>query len=164
MNLLGGEPSVSLFGILEILERISPQIQVVWNSNMYYSSPVREALDGLIDVYLADFKCGNSACSEKMLGAVNYLEIVQENLLFANHKADLYIRHVVLPGHNDCCSRPILEWIAGNLPGTKVSLRFYYIPPIPAVDCPKGYLKEKQKQKIQEIAKQLGLNVIYSNE
>lgn len=164
LNLLGGEPTVSLYGILGLLEKIPQQTRIVWNSNMYYRNSVWDALDGLIDVYLADFKCGSNACSEKMLGVVDYLEIVQKNLILANLKADLYVRHVVLPGHTDCCSRPILEWIAENLPGTKVSLRFDYIPPVPAGDCPKGYLTEKQKQKIQEIAKQSDLNVVYNNE
>jgi len=160
LNLLGGEPAVNLYGILNLLEKIPQLTQVVWNSNMYYNKPVFDALDGLIDVYLADFKCGSNTCSEKLLGVDKYLETVQENLLFAAQKADLYIRHVAMPGHLDCCTRPVLEWIAEHLPDNKVSLRFDYIPPIPPGDCPESYFTLKEQEKIKEISKRLALNVI----
>jgi putative pyruvate formate lyase activating enzyme len=160
LNLLGGEPAVSIYGILELLERIPQQTRVVWNSNMYYSQPVWDALDGLVDVYLADFKCGNSDCAQKMLGASDYVEVVQENLLHAGEKTELYIRHVAMPGHVDCCGRPILEWVAERIPKAKVSLKFDYIPPIPAGKCPEVYVNDKEKQKIFENAKCLGLNTV----
>jgi putative pyruvate formate lyase activating enzyme len=160
LNLLGGEPAVSLYGILDVLERIPQQTRVVWNSNMYYNEPVRQALDGLVDVYLADFKCGNNECGQKMLGVLDYCEVVQENLLWASRQAELYIRHVAMPGHIECCGQSILEWIAKRIPEAKVSLRFDYIPPIPTGNCPNGYLQEHEKQKIVKIVQQMGLNVI----
>ena len=162
LNLLGGEPAVSIYGILELLERIPPQTRIVWNSNMYFSEPVRQALDGLVDVYLADFKCGNGDCAQKVLGVSDYVEVVQENLLWANKQAELYIRHVAMPGHIDCCGRPILEWIAKRIPAAKVSLRFDYIPPIPAGNCPAGYILDDEKQKLIKKAKQMDLNIIYT--
>ena len=160
LNLLGGEPAVSIYGILELLERSPQPTRVVWNSNMYYSEPVRQALDGLVDVYLSDFKCGNDGCAQKMLGVSDYVEVVQENLRWASKQAELYIRHVAMPGHIDCCGRPIMEWVAERIPTAKVSLRFDYIPPIPAEKCPAGYLLDNEKQKMVEIAKQMDLNVI----
>jgi putative pyruvate formate lyase activating enzyme len=160
LNLLGGEPAVSIYGILDLLERIPQQIRVVWNSNMYYSQPVRDALEGLIDVYLADFKCGNSDCAKKMLGVSDYIRVVQENLRYANKQAELIIRHVAMPGHIDCCGRPVLEWIAEQMPDAKVSLKFDYIPPIPADACSAGYIQDSEKRKLLEIVKQTGLNVI----
>ena len=165
LNLLGGEPSVSLYGILDMLERIPEEIQIVWNSNMYFSEPVRQALDGLVDVFLADFKCGNDECAvEIMLGVPNYLEVIHENLLFADEQAELIVRHVLMPGHIECCGRPVLEWIAERLPAAKVSLRFDYIPPVPAGKCPAGYLQDREKQKLLEMVKQMDLNAIYTQE
>ncbi len=160
LNLLGGEPAVSIYGILGLLERIPQQTRIVWNSNMYYCDPVHDALDGLVDVYLADFKCGNDECGQKMLGVSDYTEVVQENLLRVSDRGELYIRHVVMPGHIECCGGPILEWIAERMPMAKVSLRFDYIPPVPAGRCPDGYVNDREKQKILEIVKQLGLSVI----
>ncbi len=47
----------------------------------------------------------------------------------ANKYGELIIRVLVLPGHNDCCTRPILNWIAVNLgPWTRVNLMFQYRP------------------------------------
>jgi hypothetical protein len=53
-----------------------------------------------------------------------------------------------------------LEWIAQQVPHAKVSLRGDYSPPIPAGDCPKGYLNECEKQKSLEIAKRLRLKLV----
>ena len=47
----------------------------------------------------------------------------------ANRYGELIIRVLVLPGHNDCCTRPILKWIAENLgQWTRVNLMFQYRP------------------------------------
>lgn len=161
LNLLGGEPAVSIYGILGVLERTPQSTRVVWNSNMYYCEPVQQALDGLVDVYLADFKCGNDDCAQTLLGVSDYCEVVQENLIDAGRRAELIIRHVAMPGHIDCCGRAILEWIAKHIPAAKVSLRFDYIPPVPAGACPAGYIQDTDKQKILEISKQMDLNIIY---
>jgi putative pyruvate formate lyase activating enzyme len=142
LNLLGGEPAVNLAGILELLGRLKPEIKVVWNSNMFYNDIVDELITGLIDVYLADIKCGNKECAEKLLGASNYLEVVRKNILKAVGKADVIVRHVILPGHDQCCLKPILEWLAAEVPDVKLSLQDYYVPPIPAMSAPAEYLKQ----------------------
>jgi putative pyruvate formate lyase activating enzyme len=47
----------------------------------------------------------------------------------AQKHGELIIRVLVLPGHNDCCTRPILDWIAESLgPWTRVNLMFQYRP------------------------------------
>ncbi len=160
LNFLGGEPAVNLSGILELLGRIKPEIKVVWNSNMYYNELVDELTEGLIDVYLADFKCGNSECAENILGAGDYLEIVKNNILKAAKHADVIIRHVVMPGHSQCCLKPIFEWIADELPDVKLSLRDNYVPPVQAASAPVGYLTQKEMQMAVGLAESMGLNLI----
>ena len=68
LNLLGGEPAVNIYGILELLGQLDCETKVVWNSNMYYNDIVDELMDGLVDVYLADLKVGNNQCAETILG------------------------------------------------------------------------------------------------
>jgi putative pyruvate formate lyase activating enzyme len=160
LNLVGGEPAVNLHGILELLGRVEPQIKVVWNSNMYYNELVNELTTGLVDIYLADFKCGNNKCAESLLGASNYTEIVRENVLKAAEHADVIIRHIVMPGHNQCCLKPILEWLADKLPNVKLSLRDNYVPPVQAVFAPPGYLTQKEMQMAVGLARSMGLNLI----
>jgi len=160
LNVLGGEPAVNLHGVLELLGRVKPEIKVVWNSNMYYNEIVDKLITGLIDVYLADFKCGNNRCAEDLLGANDYMEIVKENILRAVNRADVIIRHVIMPGHSQCCLKPILTWLADKLPDVKLSLRDNYVPPVQVASAPSGYLTQEEMQKAVGLAKSMGLNLI----
>ena len=160
LNFLGGEPAVNLHGILELLGRVKPEIKVVWNSNMYYNEIVDKLITGLIDVYLADFKCGNNRCAEDLLGANDYMEIVKENILKVAKHADVIIRHVIMPGHSQCCLKPILTWLADKLPDVKLSLRDNYVPPVQVASAPSGYLTQEEMQKAVGLAKSMGLNLI----
>jgi putative pyruvate formate lyase activating enzyme len=38
------------------------------------------------------------------------------------------VRHLLMPGHYDCCTVPVLQWLAG-LPGIEVSLLTQYLAP-----------------------------------
>ncbi|MDK2384556.1 MAG: pyruvate formate lyase-activating protein, partial [Candidatus Korarchaeota archaeon] len=49
-----------------------------------------------------------------------YLEAVTRNLRVAAEHGDMIIRHLVLPGHLECCTKPVLRWIAHNLPAERV--------------------------------------------
>ena len=165
LNLLGGEPSVSLHGVLELLSVVNADTQVVFNSNMYYNPLVTELLSGLVDIYLADFKCGSARCARELLGAEDYVEAVQKTLLdLRNGNAgDLIIRHLILPGHSECCFKPIIRWIADQMPGAKVSLRSDYVPPAMAGSAPKQYLNPEEFQAAIDFAGSLGqkrLNLI----
>ena len=160
LNLLGGEPAVNLAGILELLGRLKPEIKVVWNSNMFYNDIVDELITGLIDVYLADIKCGNNSCAEKLLGVSGYLEVVRKNILKAAGKADIIVRYLILPGHSQCCLKPILKWLTAEIPDVKLSLRDYYVPPIPAGSAPAEYLKQEDMQAAVNLAESMGLKLI----
>jgi putative pyruvate formate lyase activating enzyme len=160
LNFLGGEPAVNVYGILELLRSVKPEIKVVWNSNMYYNELVAELTKDLIDIYLADFKCGNDGCAEGLLGASYYMEIVKENILKAAEHADVIIRHVIMPGHSQCCLKPILAWLRDRLPDVKLSLRDNYVPPVPVASAPSEYLTQKELQKAVGLAESMGLNLI----
>ena len=160
VNFLGGEPAVNIAGILELLGRLDSSIKVVWNSNMFYGSFVSDMLEGLVDIYLADLKCGNDKCAKNLLGADNYLQIVRENISKASRMGDVIVRHVIMPGHLDCCLEPTLRWLADNLPLAKLSLKTDYVPPIEAKFAPKGYLSEKELQTVLKYVQKFELNII----
>jgi putative pyruvate formate lyase activating enzyme len=160
LNLLGGEPAVNVCGIIELLGRLDVTTTVVWNSNMYYNTIVDELMAGLMDVCLADFKCGNSECARRLLDSADYVEVVKENILRATKHSDVIVRCLVLPGHIDCCVAPILEWLAEETGGVKVSLRGNYVPPAEAKEAPLEYLSPAEFEKTQNLAKKLGLNLI----
>jgi putative pyruvate formate lyase activating enzyme len=160
LNFVGGEPTVHLHGVLELLSRVNPGIKVVWNSNMYYNDIVDELMAGLVDVYLADFKCSNNTCAEVLLGANNYVEVVIRNILKAVRRADVIVRHVVLPGHGDCCLKPILSWLRTEVPNVKLSLRGNYVPPVHGLSAPREYLEPEEMRGAEGLAKSMGLKLV----
>lgn len=160
LNLLGGEPAVSLYGILELLGHLNSKIVVVWNSNMYYNAIVDEALRGLVGVFLADLKCYDCECSETILGASDYPQTATRNILKACEHADVILRFPLLPGHFDCCLRPGLNWVAETVPDVKVSLRGDYIPPAGGSRAPKEYLSVAELDMAAKAAQELGLSLI----
>jgi putative pyruvate formate lyase activating enzyme len=160
LNLLGGEPAVNVHGVLELLARLEPETQVVWNSNMYYNEIVDELMAGLVDVYLPDLKCGSDQCAEVLLGADDYVKVAKQNILRAQGHADVIVRHFVLPGHDKCCLKPVLSWLVEEMPDVKLSLRGDYVPPAEAVAAPTEYLRQGDFRKARNLAGKLGLNLI----
>jgi putative pyruvate formate lyase activating enzyme len=159
LNLLGGEPAVSIHGVLKLLDGVADGTTVVWNSNMYYTATVAELLEGLVDVWLADLKCGNDRCASRLLDGDNYLAVAQENIRRALGCGRTIVRHVVMPGHLDCCTAPVLKWL-GGLDGVEASLKFDYVPPAEEGASPGGYLSTEDAQKALELARLAGVVLI----
>ena len=126
--ILGGEPTVHLHTALEIVAALPDQAKLVWKTNAHGSAQARELLDGMFDVWLADYKFGNDDCAQRLAKVSDYVRVVRENLLWANERSELIVRHLLMPGHIDCCWRPVAEWLAENLPGVKVNLRSGFWP------------------------------------
>jgi putative pyruvate formate lyase activating enzyme len=128
-NLVGGEPTPWLKQWLETFKHVTVNVPVVWNSNSYYSEETARLLAGFVDVYLLDFKYGPGDCAERISDAPNYWEVCTRNHLEAKKYGELIIRVLVLPGHLECCTKLILNWIAENLgTETRVNLMFQYRP------------------------------------
>jgi putative pyruvate formate lyase activating enzyme len=136
-NLVGGEPTPWLEKWLETFKHVNLNIPVVWNSNTYYSLETAQLLAGFADVYLLDFKYGPGGCADKISEAPKYWEVCTRNHLIAGKYGELIIRVLVLPGHLECCTRPILHWIAENLGReTRVNVMFQYRPEWRAYEIP----------------------------
>ena len=61
-----------------------------------------------------------------MAGVPRYVEVVTRNLLATADR--LIVRHLLLPGHFDCCYRRIVDWLAEHLPQAKFSVRDGFLP------------------------------------
>lgn len=161
LNLLGGEPAVNIAAVLKLLSSISFDGKVVWNSNMYYSKAVSRLAAQFTDIYLADFKCFSGSCCRDILGAADYKTIAQERLLEASRTGQtVIVRHLLLPGHIDCCLRPVAEWVKENLPGALFSLRDNFCPFPERTNCPSDYLKEAERRQAGEIVRSFHLNTV----
>ncbi|MEM3396450.1 MAG: radical SAM protein [Thermoplasmata archaeon] len=115
VNWVGGEPTPNLPFIIDVLCNLEINIPQIWNSNMYMTRETMKLLDGIVDLYLSDFKYGNDTCAEKLSGVKKYMEVVLRNHKEANRQCDLLIRHLVMPEHVDCCSLPLLDLIDKEL-------------------------------------------------
>ncbi len=121
VNWVGGDPTPALHYVLQVLKVLDVNVPQVWNSNMYLSSEAMRVLDGVIDLYLADFRYGNDECASRYSDVERYWEVVTRNHEEAYRQCDLIVRQLVLPNHVECCTFRILEWIAEEL-GTDVPL------------------------------------------
>ncbi|MCS7129565.1 MAG: radical SAM protein, partial [Candidatus Caldarchaeum sp.] len=102
---------------------------ILWNSNMYMSPETMKILHELVDIWLPDFKFGNNRCAVALSRTPWYFETVAENhKLIYSWNEDIVIRHLIMPGHVECCTKPVLKWIADNMPLTPVNVMDQYHP------------------------------------
>jgi len=160
VNLVGGDPTSWLPQWLETFKHVDVNVPVVWNSNSYYSLETAKLLAGFVDVYLLDFKYGPKECAEKISDAPDYWTACTRNHLYAKKHGELIIRVLVLPGHLECCTKPVLNWIAENLGDwVRVNLMFQYHPEWRSHEIPElqRRLTGKEREQAIELAKEAGL-------
>jgi len=134
VNWVGGDPTPNLPYILNVLRECNVNIPQVWNSNMYCSIETMKLLEGVIDLYLTDFKYGNDECGKRLSKVDNYTKIIKRNHKIAHDNSEMIVRHLVMPNHVECCSKPIIKWIAENLPNAAVNIMAQYRPEYKAYD------------------------------
>jgi len=159
-NLVGGEPTPWLQQWLKTFKHVKANVPIVWNSNSYYSPETAQLLAGFADVYLLDFKYGPYSCAERISDAPNYWTVCTRNHLEAKKYGEPVIRVLVLPYHLECCTRPILDWIAKNLgTETRVNVMFQYRPEWRAYELPElnRGLTDEEKNQVIRFAKEAGL-------
>ena len=160
LNMVGGDPTPYLWHWIETFRYVKEPIATIWNSNSYHSLETAKLLAGFIDVYLLDFKYGNDKCATEISEAPGYWEAATRNNLMAKEYGEIIIRVLVLPGHNECCTRPILQWIHDELgPMTRVNLMFQYRPEWRARERPElsRSLTRDEIDEARRIADEIGL-------
>jgi putative pyruvate formate lyase activating enzyme len=126
------------------------KIPLVYNTCGWERLEILQLLDGIVDIYLPDFKYSEGEKAAKYSsGAETYPEVTKNALLEMHrqvgvaHSADnglmkkgLMIRHLVMP-NNVSGSKKVIDWIAKNLPkDTFVNIMSQYTPVYQAKDYP----------------------------
>jgi putative pyruvate formate lyase activating enzyme len=127
---------------LNLAASLGLRIPLVYNTCGWERQDILDLLDGVVDIYLADFKYMDpQMASTYSSEATYYPSITQAALLEMNRQVGtaipekngiiyrgLMIRHLVMP--NDVSgSREAMKWIAGNLPAeTFVNIMIQYRP------------------------------------
>ena len=163
VNLVGGEPTPNLHTVLGWLAECGTNVPVVWNSNMCMSAEAMELLRGVVDVYLADFKYFDNGCALRLSAIPRYAETVARNHLLAAGQAELLVRHLVLPNHIECCTKPVLSWLRENLGDkARVNVMSQYWPCYRAGSAPeiaRRLLPEEYRAALEH-ARRIGLHNI----
>jgi putative pyruvate formate lyase activating enzyme len=137
--------------LIRLLTDLRPKLRipVVWNSGGYESVDMLRRLEGLVDVYLPDFKYISADLSLTYSGAPDYADRAAEALeemyrqtgkvSFDEEgilKRGVIVRHLVLPGCREDSVR-VLRRIAELVPvsDVRLSLMSQYTPEF-AMDCP----------------------------
>lgn len=149
------------------------RLPLVYNTCGWEKKEMLEYLDGVVDIYLPDFKYWSGKMSARYsAGAADYPVTAMEALLemhrqvgvakpgpYGVMKRGLMIRHLVMP--NDVGgSKEVLSWIAGNLPrDTYVNIMSQYRPAYRADEYP-AIARPVNRREYTEVvawAKKLGL-------
>ncbi len=160
LNILGGEPAVNIAAVIELLSLIKAPNPVVWNSNMYYNPVVTELTAAFTDIYLADMKCWADGCCRDILGAADYRPVATARIKDAAVRGRVIVRHLIMPGHIDCCLEPITQWLKTELPNVEFSPRYNFTPFPERPNCPKGYLSKDEINRSKTIIAEKRLNII----
>ncbi len=162
MQWVGGEPTIHLPAILEAMADCPRLPRVVWKTDLHGTPEGLALLDGVVDVYLADFKFGNDDCARRLARVERYGEILRRNLRLVAAQGDLIVRHLLLPGHFDCCFRPLVGWLRDNMPEVKFSVRDGYLPHWQAERVPElaHPLQRRHAEQARQLARDAGLRLI----
>jgi putative pyruvate formate lyase activating enzyme len=137
IQFMGGEPVIHPLFLLETIALLPKAACLVLKTNGLMNDRSLNLLDSLFDVWCVDYKFGNDACASRLSGLADYCRPLQEGLLRlaqrkscqeASNQPRLIIRHLLMPGHMDCCWTGVARWVAANLPGAALSLRTGFWP------------------------------------
>ena len=127
---------------LDLARRQGCRLPVVWNCSGYQSLDSLRRLEGLVDIWLADFKYMSPRLAERYSGAADYPQVAQAALpeMFRQQpvavfdragllQRGLIIRHLLLPGCLED-SKKVLAWLFDRF-GNRAwySLMSQYTPP-----------------------------------
>lgn len=122
-------------------------LPIAWNSNAYESVRMLRELEGLIDIYLPDFKYGENAAAVKYSQAPEYCAVAEKAIREMYRQVGLLkvseglavkgliIRHLIIPG-NINNTLVALEKIAGINNHIHLSLMSQYYPAYRSTEFP----------------------------
>ena len=149
------------------------RIPLVYNTCGWERVEILRQLDGIVDIYLPDFKYSDGDMADKYSSGAHTYPVLTQKALLEMHRQvgvaipakdglmyrGLMIRHLVMP-NNTSGSREIISWIAGNLPkNTYLNIMSQYRPLYKARKYPElnRRINKEEYTEVVEWAKQKGL-------
>ncbi len=153
-----------------IARRSNLIIPIIWNSNAYEPLRIIREMEGLVDIYLPDFKYMDDSIAVKYSNAPGYSRLAEQAikemlrqvgiLRIKNGFAEkgLLVRHLILPGHIEN-SFAVLEKMAAIDKNIHLSLMSQYYPVYHSDRFPKinRRLSEDEIKSVEFKRRKLGL-------
>lgn len=163
--------------LAEVLSKWKCPVPIVYNSSGYESVETLRLFEGIVDIYLPDFKYIRSEKAQRYSRAKDYPQVVKEALfemrrqqtedIFENGimKRGMIIRHLILP-QNTNSSLEIIDYIKENFESTYLSLMAQYVPCGNLKDFPELQRKitKREYEKVVDYACQKGLQRVFVQE
>ena len=118
-------PQVVLF--ILCTQKLKLRLPIIYNMSAFDSLESLDLLDGLVDIYLADFKVWTQPSSKRLLKAEDYASAARESvkkmhaqvgdLCFTSDRLacrGVLLRHLVMPGKADE-GQEIMRWLGANV-------------------------------------------------
>lgn len=179
INLVTAAPYVTdVVQSLRLAKAQGLTIPVVYNSSGYECVEAIRSLEGLVDIYLPDWKYVSPLLSKKFSNAADYAEVTSAAILEMHRQVGdlvldedglatrgLVIRHLILPGCADD-SRKVLDEIVSRLPAaTHVSLMSQYTPQVYTTEFPLNRrITQREYDRVISYALSVGLHNILIQE
>lgn len=163
--------------LAEVLSKWKCPVPIVYNSSGYESVETLRLFEGIVDIYLPDFKYIRSEKAQRYSRAKDYPQVVKEALfemrrqqpedIFENGimKRGMIIRHLILP-QNTNSSLEIIDYIKENFESTYLSLMAQYVPCGNLKDFPELQRKitKREYEKVVDYACQKRLQRVFVQE
>lgn len=160
--------------LARVLSEWKCPVPVVYNSSGYESEETLKSLEGLIDIYLPDFKYIRAEKAQRYSKAADYPQIAKSALAEMRRqlpadefeggvmKKGMIIRHLILPANTNS-SLEILDYLAENYSDTYISLMAQYVPcgrlsDYSEINRP---ITEREYEKVCNYALELGLKKVF---
>ena len=142
INLVTGFAYVpQIIEAIKLAKRQGLNIPIVYNTSGYETVETLKLLEGVVDIYLPDFKYYYNELGNKLSSVNDYFEVVTKALKemcrqiskeeydeYGIMKKGIIIRHLVLPNHLQN-SKQVLKWIKSNLrKNINISIMAQYFP------------------------------------
>lgn len=156
--------------ILEALSIYRPHLPLVYNTSGYESVETLKMLDGVVDVYLPDFKHVSPRLAQLCTGTEDYFDVTSRAILEMVRQCGtpsyngegimlrgVLIRHLILPGCTSDSLR-ILDWIQENLPQEIPASLMQQYTPYNNVDIPgfQRHITSREYHRVSSYLEQLG--------
>ena len=117
------------------------RLPLVYNTSAYDSQESIELMDGIVDIYMPDFKFWDAEMARRYVKAPNYPEAARRAIKAMHRQVGdlvldenglalrgVLLRHLVMPG-DTAGTREIMDWVARELgPNTYVNVMAQYHP------------------------------------